>query len=314
MASHAPSGRRLLRRGQPGGGAHRAAHPWPGVGGGGPDALGQASEHDRVRPLQPRLQQAPDEHAGVLPAAPPAQCPAAAHHGAGQRCLQQAGQGGGRLRRQHGQRGQQLAQVAARACPPRRPKAGLRRGPPVRPPALRRRRAARAARRPGAPPRAARSSRGAGRASSRSRRRRHGRARCRSAARRPASPAFGAGPRRPSPLQRAGGAAAGGGGEAQRRQAGASAGQQRDGRHPVRHGVGQQAQEHGGRRVGQALARAVIGHDAEAAELGGDAASQVAVGRDQGGAVVRRLSAPRRMSAMATASSCWSAAARRNRP
>ena len=56
----------LLRRGQPDLGPHRPRQPGAGIGRRRPHALDQAAEHHDVRALQPRLQQAPDEHARML--------------------------------------------------------------------------------------------------------------------------------------------------------------------------------------------------------------------------------------------------------
>ena len=100
-------------RGEPEGGAHRAAEPGAGIGRRRPDALDEPAEHDDLGRLQAGLEQAPDEDPRMLgPGVPAAaQGPAAAHHRAVQALVEQAGKLGGRDRRQMGERRHQLGEA-----------------------------------------------------------------------------------------------------------------------------------------------------------------------------------------------------------
>ena len=85
--------------------AHRPRQPRPRIGRRRPNTLGQSTQHHHVRSLQPRLQQAPDEHARMLGPAAPTQCPTAAHDLALQHRIEQSWQHVAPLVRQLRQRG-----------------------------------------------------------------------------------------------------------------------------------------------------------------------------------------------------------------
>ena len=100
----------FLGRRQPDRRAHRPRQPRPGIGRRRPYALGKSTQHHHVRGLQPRLQQAPDEHARMLGPAAPTQRPTAAHDLALQHRIQQSRQHVVPLVRQQGQRGLHVGQ------------------------------------------------------------------------------------------------------------------------------------------------------------------------------------------------------------
>ena len=73
-------------------GPHRPRQPRAWLDHRRPDSLGQTTQHDQVRRLQPGFQQAPDEDTGMLDPTASPQRPAAAHHLAFQDRVEQSGQ------------------------------------------------------------------------------------------------------------------------------------------------------------------------------------------------------------------------------
>ena len=283
---------RRLGRGQADGGAHRTRQPRAGLGRRRPDGLDQAAEHHDVDGLQPRLQRPPDEDARMLGAAATAQRATAAHHLALKQRIEQTGHHVAALVRQVGQRGQRGGQQrgeglafllgpqpdGAMASHPvaARFSAAAINAPTARPPGRSRRWPERA---DAGSRQASTRLRKAFRSSpdTRDRAAQAGKARHRPrTAQAPRSPAR-------APLA-AGGRGQAGGGERMLQQR-----QQRDRREVIGHRARQQAQEHGGRRFGQGLARAVVGDDAVTRQRGGHPPGQFAVRRDQRGGAARRF-------------------------
>ena len=274
---------RLLRRGQAHPGPHQPAHPRSRLGRAWPDPLRQPAEHDGFRRLQPRFQQAPDEHARMFRPLASAQRPARAHGDPLQHRVQQARQGGAKLigqHRQHRQHGGELG--GQRLALLRRPEPGgsrrvVGRGQPfpggndrrqhVGGPFLRRGQDAKGRLQAEFQPR--------------QQVQRH-----RIAGVGQLHPQAGQAGRRTRPaqdrqFQGPRGGAAGGGGQAGSGQRMLQQRQQRHRRQLFRHGAGQQPQEHRRGRVRQGFAGAVIGDDAEAGQLRRHPHGQLPVRRDQ---------------------------------
>ncbi len=281
---------RRLRARQPGGAAHRPAEPRPRVHGGRPDTLHEPAEHRDVHRLQAGLQQAPDEDARMLGRRPPAaQGAAAAHHCPFQQRVEQAGQ---RLRRRVGQVAQRRQRVGEQG----RQRLALLQRPQPRRTGLgigcRQRLAGRDQRRQRV---------GRRRAHAREHPEQRRKAIAQTAqkvgdlrrlgdeALQPVEPRRRARPAQGGALQRPRRGAAGGRRQPRRGQRMLQQRQQRHRRERLRHRPRQQAQERRRRRLGQFLARAVVGDHAPAQQLRCHPAGERAVGRDQRRAPAGRL-------------------------
>ena len=274
----------FLRRGQPGGAAHGAAHPGAGIGGGGPDRFGQAAQHDQVGLLEPGFEQAPDEDARVFGALAAAQGAAAADDLAGEGGFQQAGQRVGALGREDGESGEEFVERSReRLAVFASPEAARTRDVGGGGQGL-----------------------GGFEQGGQERVQRDGGVGGGGQERGEASgelvdegwvgvfgdlaqafdAGFGGGAAEGGAFQGPGGGAGSGRGEA---GGGVGVFQEREQGHRAEgfgDGVGQQTEEGGGRGFQQVLAGAVIGDDTVAREFGGDAAGERAVGCDEGGAGV----------------------------
>ena len=273
----------FLRRRQPTGGAHRPAHPWAGIGRGGPYPFRQAAQHDQIGREQPRLQQAQDCDPGMLCPVQSAQRPARPYHGPGQCGVQQARQRVKRLRRQDWQRIQQSSQVGGErvaflARPqPVRARGSVRFCQPLRriqqrPQRIGRGRLLRARQQEQAVHPCAELIQDR-HVRARPRRRRAQPIQARSRRRAAQAVLFQPPRRRPACAS----------GHAQPGQRVLQHRQQRHRSKPLRHGARQQAQECCRRRVCQWLAGAVISHDAITPQLRRNSPGQRPVGRDQHG-------------------------------